>query len=87
MESSNIVLILVVIFSLVVNIEKKMIIKELNGSLDLRDSKITSLRKRLSEEKENIYRVKHYNKVLENQLRKISKEIESYERKNEYNWL
>jgi len=87
MESSNIVLILVVIFSIVINIEKKIIIKDLNEDVDLRDSKIISLRERLSEEKENTYRVKHFNRILEGQLKKISKEVESYERKNEYNWL
>ena len=44
MESANVVLILVVVLSLVVNIEKKIIIKELDRSLDLRDDKIAQLR-------------------------------------------
>ena len=89
MESANIVLILVVVFSLFVNIEKKIIIRELNKSIDLRDDKIADLRKNLNkiieDGKDENYRIKHYNSVLEHQLKKFSKEEKSYERKNELN--
>ena len=91
MESANVVLILVVVLSLVVNIEKKMIIKELDRSLDLRDDKIALLRndlnKRIEDQKDEIYRIKHYNSVLEYQLKKFSKKEKSRERKSQFNWI
>ena len=89
MESANVVLILVVVLSLVVNIEKKIIIKELDRSLDLRDDKIAQLRndlnKTIEDQKDEIYRIKHYNSVLEYQLKKFSKEEKSRERKSQFN--
>ncbi len=89
MESANVVLILVVVLSLVVNIEKKIIIKELDRSLDLRDDKIAQLRndlnKTIEDQKDEIYRIKHYNSVLEYQLKKFSKKEKSRERKSQFN--
>ena len=89
MESANVVLILVVVLSLVVNIEKKIIIKELDRSLDLRDDKIAQLRndfnKIIEDQKNDIYRIKHYNDVLEYQLKKFSKKEKSRERKSQFN--
>ena len=89
MESANVVLILVVVLSLVVNIEKKIIIKELDRSLDLRDDKIAQLRndlnKTIEDQKDEIYRIKHYNDVLEYQLKKFSKKEKSRERKSQFN--
>jgi len=91
MESANVVLILVVVLSLVVNIEKKIIIKELDRSLDLRDDKIAQLRndlnKTIEDQKDEIYRIKHYNSVLEYQLKKFSKKEKSRERKSQFNWI
>ena len=89
MESANVVLILVVVLSLVVNIEKKIIIKELDRSLDLRDDKIAQLRndlnKTIEDQKDEIYRIKHYNTVLEYQLKKFSKKEKYRERKSQFN--